>query len=210
MDVLHRDIERYLHGLLPERDPVLQAMERFAEERQFPAVGPLVGRFLAQLAHISSARRVLELGSGFGYSAYWWLQGMGAEGKVILTDGSREYAREAQQFFKQAGLDDCIQFEVGDALKTLDRLDGPFDIIFMDIDKPQYPAAFCQALPKLKTGGLFVADNVLWFGSVANKRDNSPETEAIRAFTKLTYGPGLHTTVIPLRDGVSVTVKERA
>ena len=209
MDILHHDIERYLHGLLPESDPVLQAMERLADERQFPAVGPLVGRLLAQLARMTGARRVLELGSGFGYSAYWWLQCMDAEGRVILTDGSRAYAKEAQQFFKQAGLDKRIQFEVGDALKTLDQLEGPFDIIFMDIDKTQYPDAFRQALPKLKVGGLFVADNVLWFGSVANKRDKSPETEAIRAFTKLAYGPGLNTTVIPLRDGVSVTVKER-
>ena len=205
--MVHPDIEAYLYGLLPERDPVLQTMERLAEERQFPAVGPLVGRFLAQLARMTSARRVLELGSGFGYSAYWWLTGMDAAGKVILTDGSREYAKEAQQFFKQAGLDGRIQFEVGDALKTLDRLDGPFDIIFMDIDKTQYPDAFRKALPKLKTGGLFVADNVLWFGSVATK-DKSPETVAIRAFTKLAYGPGLNTTIIPLRDGVSVTVKE--
>ena len=210
MDLLHPAIERYVHGLLPARDPVLQAMERLAEERQFPAVGPLVGRFLAQLARMTGARRVLELGSGFGYSAYWWLAGMGDDGQVILTDGSREHAKLAGQFFAQAGLAQRIQFEVGDALQTLDRLDGPFDIIFMDIDKAAYPDAFRQALPKLKTGGLFVADNVLWFGSVTSARDKSPETEAIRAFTKLAYGPGLNTTIIPLRDGVSVTVKERS
>lgn len=209
MDIVHRDIERYLHGLLPERDPVLRKMERLAEEQEFPAVGPLVGRFLAQLAQMTGARRVLELGSGFGYSAYWWLTGMGDEGEVVLTDGSKAYATLATQFFDEAGWGRRIRFEVGDALATVERLRGPFDIIFIDIDKRQYPDAFRTALPKLKPGGLLVADNVLWFGSVATK-DTSPETEAIREFTRLLYGtPGLWTTIVPLRDGVSVTVKAR-
>ena len=175
---------------------------------QFPLVGPLVGRFLYQLTLLSGAKKIFEMGSGFGYSAAWFAKALPEAGEIVLTEGSEKLTRQAKDFLKRAALEKKAKIETGDAIQILRRTKGPFDLIFLDIDKEQYPEAFHQALPKIRKGGLLVADNVLWFGKVIDHRDRTEATEGIREFTRLIYGSeDLATTIVPLRDGVSVSVK---
>lgn len=207
MDIIHPEIEGYLYHLLPAREPVVAEMETLAEKIHFPIVGPLVGRLLYQLALIHRAERVLELGSGFGYSAYWFAKGLSKTGRVICTEGSADRIGQGVEFLRRAGLGNQVTFRQGDALELVARAEGPFDIVFCDIDKASYPDALSLALPKLRPGGLFIADNVLWSGRVASASDD-PDTVGIKTFNKSIYAlPELTTTIIPLRDGVSVSLK---
>jgi len=207
MDIVNPDIEQYLAGLFPSTDPVLKEMERLAEREEFPIVGPLVGRLLALMARLVNGRRVFEFGSGFGYSAWWFLQGMDGKGAVVLTDDEEENAKLARDYFTRAGLNDRAEIHVGDAFEIIDRQPGPFDIILVDCEKARYPLAFEKALPKLRMGGLLIGDNVLWFGKVLT-RSEEPSTAGIRQFTRLiTTDDRLTTTILPLRDGVSISMK---
>jgi caffeoyl-CoA O-methyltransferase len=207
MDIVAPKIEKYLIDLLPERDEALVEMEAIASKTGFPIIGPLVGRLLAQVTILSGARRILELGSGFGYSAYWFAKAVASDGKVICTDTDPKNRVRALGFFKQGGLLDRVDFRVGNALQIIEELSGEFDIILNDIDKEQYPEAFRKAVPRVKRGGLLITDNVIRSGRVAESNpDNS--TKAIMEFNKLIYNTHeLWTTIIPLRDGVSLTLK---
>lgn len=206
-EIVNPAIEEYLRGLAPDPDPVLKEMEALGESRRFPIVGPLVGRLLMLLALAIRARRILELGSGFGYSAYWFARALGPEGEIVCTEYSHDNARRAREFFARAKLRPRITFEVGDALKLLNRHPGPFDLIFMDIEKADYPEAFPMLLPRLRSGGLLVTDNMLWSGAVLHPGEDAA-TRGIQAYTRLLYGSSdLFTVLLPLRDGVSVSLK---
>jgi caffeoyl-CoA O-methyltransferase len=202
-------VEDYLYSVLPPRDEVLAEMESEAIKRKIPIVGPAVGRFLHQLALISGAKTVFELGSAIGYSTIWWARAVGEAGRVIYTDGDPKNAAEARGYFQRAGLTDRITVKTGDALELLSEEKQQFDIIFNDIDKVDYPRVFRLALPKLRKGGLFVTDNVLWSGRVADENHTEAATKAILEFNRLLYGsPELFTTILPVRDGVAVAVKK--
>jgi caffeoyl-CoA O-methyltransferase len=204
---IHREIDRYLLGLVPARDPVLARMEKVALERDFPFIGPLVGHLLQLLTRAVGAKRVLELGSGFGYSAMHFARALPEDGLVVCTDSDKHNALSAEDFFRQAGLLSKLEFHVGDALTETDKTSGLFDIILMDVDKESYPETFQRAWPRLRVGGLFIADNLLWHGRVLTK-DTQASTRAVREFTRLIHDtPGAHTSILPLRDGVSVTLK---
>lgn len=207
MEIVNSDIEKYLTEIIPERDPVLTDMEEFATRREFPIVGPLVGRLLYILATSMKAKRVLELGSGYGYSAYWFAKAVGKDGKVICTDGSEENRNRAMEYFKRGKILERVEFHVGDALKLIDAFEGEFDIIFNDIDKAQYPKAFRKIHPKLRKGGLLISDNVLWSGRILDKKPDTA-TAGIVTFNRMLYASkDFFTSIIPLRDGVSVSVK---
>jgi len=182
-------------------------MRSYAKRREFPIVGPLVGRLLFQLTAVSGAKNVLELGSGFGYSAYWFAKAVGGDGSVTFTDASTENARMAADYFDRAGMRERLYILTGDALSVLGESRGGFDIIFNDIDKEYYPLVIDSAYEKLRKGGIFITDNVLWSGRVLTN-DVSPATEGVREFTRrlLEHG-GFFTSIIPLRDGLSVSVK---
>ncbi|MBI3071059.1 MAG: O-methyltransferase [Deltaproteobacteria bacterium] len=208
MDFTPPAIDNYLHELIDIDDPIHEEMLHYAESRRFPAIGPLVGKLCQTLALSIRARRVFELGSGFGYSAYWFAEAVGPDGIVYCTDTNSENADMAREFLGRAGLLSRVKFTVGDAVDTLRRTPGPFDVILNDIDKEGYPAALPVALEKLRTGGLLITDNLLWSGRVANAEDHARETEAIRRYTVQLYAtPGLSTTLVPLRDGVGITLK---
>jgi predicted O-methyltransferase YrrM len=205
--IVNPEIEEYILALTPAGDEILEEMEEHARRNEFPIVGPLVGRFLYETALISNANKVLELGSGFGYSAYWFAKAIGESGSLTFTDMSHDNARIAGDFFNRAGLRDRIDIRIGNAVKILEESAGGFDIIFNDIDKEYYPRIVDKAYDKLKKGGLFIADNVLWRGRVLTG-DGSPSTEGVREFTRLLIShKGFFTTIIPLRDGVSLSVK---
>ncbi|MGH9798559.1 MAG: O-methyltransferase, partial [Candidatus Polarisedimenticolia bacterium] len=176
-------------------------------ERRFPIVGPLVGRLLQLLARGIGARSVFECGSGFGYSAAWFAPALPPGGRVVLTDGSAANCETARDFLGRAGLLERVEIRQGEALEQLRGETGPFDVIFCDIDKRDYPRLHPLLGSRLRSGGLFVCDNMLWYGKVAGP-DGDPDTEGIRELTRRLYAdPGLETVILPLRDGVSVSLK---
>jgi predicted O-methyltransferase YrrM len=211
------EVEDYLYSLLPERDEVLSEMEAEAARRNIPIVGPAVGRLFYQLARISGAKTVFEMGSAIGYSTIWWARGVGPDkaGRVTYTDGDPKNAEQARRYFERAGVAVQIEVRIGDALELLsEHKPESFDVIFNDVDKVDYPRVFRLAVPRLRKGGLFVTDNVLWSGRVASAvtgqppSDKEAETRAIIEFNKLLYGsPELFTTILPIRDGVGVSLK---
>jgi len=202
-------VEDYLYSLLPPRDEVLTEMETEAARREVPIVGPAVARVLYQLALMIGAKSVFEMGSAIGYSTIWWARAVGDNGRVFYTDGDRKNADEARGHFDRAGVGSRITVHVGDALELLSEQKQEFDIIFCDLDKEDYPRAFRLALPRLRKGGLLVADNVLWSGKVTEKNPAEGSTKAIVEFNRLLYGSAeLFTTILPIRDGVALAVKK--
>lgn len=202
------EVEDYIYAMLPPRDEVLAEIELEASKNDVPIVGPAVGRVLYQLAMISGAKRIFEMGSAIGYSTIWWARAVGEGGRVIYTDGDRKNADKARRYFDRAGVSQRITVRVGDALEFLSEEKEPYDIIFNDIDKVDYPRGFRVALPRLKSGGLFITDNVLWSGKVSRPNPDA-QTKAILEFNKLIYeSKDLFTTILPIRDGVSVCVKK--
>jgi predicted O-methyltransferase YrrM len=201
-------VEEYLYSMLPPRDEVLAEIEAEATKRKIPIVGPAVGRILYQLALMIGAKTVFEMGSAVGYSTIWWARAVGDGGRVFYTDGDRKNAEEARRYFDRAGVASRITIKTGDALELLSEQKQEFDIIFNDVDKDDYPRVFRLAVPRLRKGGLFVTDNVLWSGRVAQKKPDKT-TKAILEFNQMLYGSAdLFTTILPIRDGVAVAIKK--
>jgi len=201
-------VEDYLYSMLPARDEVLAEMEAEAAEHGVQIVGPAVARVFYQYAVIGGAKKVFEMGSAIGYSTIWWARAVGEGGRVIYTDGDPKNAEKARRYFERAGVSGRITVHVGDALELLSEQKELYDIIFNDVDKTDYPRVFRMALPHLKSGGLFITDNVLWSGKVAKPKPDA-ETKAILEFNKLIYdSKDLFTTILPIRDGVSVCLKK--
>jgi predicted O-methyltransferase YrrM len=205
--ILNAKVQDYLADLLPKRDAVISEMERYAKQHDVPIIGPVVARMVYLMAQISGAKRIFEMGSAIGYSTIWLARASGADAEVYYTDGDPANATRARVYFKRAGVENCIQIMTGDAVNLIDQVPGVFDLIFIDVDKHQYPEALRKAVPRLRSGGLLLTDNVLWSGRVTRKT-NDPRTRAIQQFNKLIYSSSeLFPIIIPLRDGVAVCRK---
>ena len=205
--ILEPQVEKYLSSLLPERDAVLADIETYAKERDIPIIGPDCGRLLWLMARISGANRIFEMGSAIGYSAIWFARAAGPGAEIYCTDGDPANAELARKNFERAGVSKNIRFMTGEAVDLIDTTDGTFDIILIDVYKHQYPAALKKSLPRLKSGGLVITDNVLWSGRVSQppKDDN---TRGILEFNRMVYAsPELFPVIVPLRDGVAICRK---
>jgi predicted O-methyltransferase YrrM len=201
-------IDDYLHGVIPKRPAVLMQMERYAREHHFPIIGPLAGRLLFQLASTIKAKRVLELGSGFGYSAVWFSLAMGKSGRLHLTDMDVSNRERAMTYFAKGKVAGKITFEVGDALAIAAKLKGKYDLILNDIDKAQYPRTIELAARLLRPGGLFVTDNLLWSGRVYQQKQDATTREIVRFTRLLMADKRFFTTILPLRDGLAVALRK--
>jgi len=202
-------VDDYLYSMLPKRDDVLAEMEDYATEHEVPIVGPAVARVLQQLAMMINARTVFELGSAIGYSTIWWAQAVGEKGRVIYTDGDAKNAERARGYFTRAGVSNRITLHTGDALEFLSEQKQEFDVVFNDVDKEDYPRVLRLVAPRVRKGGLFVTDNVLWSGRVADKNATDAKTKAILEFNrKLTDSKEFYTTILPIRDGLAVAIKK--
>jgi len=202
-------VDDYLYSMLPKRDAVLAEMEDYAAAHDIPIVGPAVGRILQQLALMIGAETVFELGSAIGYSTIWWAQAVGEKGRVTYTDGDPKNAERAHGYFDRAGMAGRITVHTGDALEFLSEQKQEFDIIFNDVDKTDYPRVLRLVSPHLRKGGLFITDNVLWNGRVAEKNPKGAETKAILEFNReLGASREFMTTILPIRDGVAVALKK--
>lgn len=207
MDFSFASLDRYLTSVLPQRSATLAKMEILAERLDFPIIGPQVGRLLYQYARLTGAKRVFELGSGFGYSAFWFSLALGSDVEIHLTDFDEANLEKARSFFKSGKLKSRFYYHSGDALNSFARTSGSFDIILNDIDKESYPGVARVAPKRLRKGGLLISDNLLKSGKVfGGGRDKA--TLGVRKYTKIVYrSTKLWTTIVPLRDGVAVSLK---
>jgi predicted O-methyltransferase YrrM len=212
VDIVDPRVEDYMRSLLTRYDePVLLEMEAEGEERGFPIIGRLVGVTVELLARSVGAERVFELGSGFGYSAYWFSKAVGATGEVHGTDGDPANEPKALNYLSRAGLAEPIRWHVGDAVSHLGTVEGEFDVVYNDIDKDGYPAAWIAARERIRVGGLYVCDNVLWSGRVAVQDEDDPRplyTQAILEHNRLIADDERFvSSIVPTRDGVFVALR---
>jgi predicted O-methyltransferase YrrM len=206
-EITERNVEKYIYKLLPKRDAVVAEMEHYAEKHDVPIIGPAVARMLYLLTQISGAKRIFEMGSAIGYSTIWLARAAGPKAEIYYTDGDPANAARARNNFRRAGVEKRIRVMTGDAVELIDRVPGKFDMIFIDVNKHQYPAALRKALPRLKSGGLLVTDNTLWSGRVARKAKDAA-TRGVQKFNREIYASRkLFPVIIPLRDGVAVARK---
>ena len=201
-----------MRSLLTRYDePVLLEMEAEGKERGFPIIGRLVGVTVELLARSVGAKRVFELGSGFGYSAYWFARAVGPSGEVHGTDGDPANEPKALDYLSRAGLAEPIRWHVGDAVTHIGAAPGEFDVVYNDIDKDGYPAAWMAARERIRVGGLYVCDNVLWSGRVAVQDRDDPRpvyTQAILEHNRLiAEDDRFISSIVPTRDGVFVALR---
>jgi predicted O-methyltransferase YrrM len=213
MDIVNPAIESYLRKLSSGDDEaVLLEMEALAKAEGFPIIGRLCGRVLEVLARSIGAKRIFEMGSGFGYSGYWFSRATGPDGEIHLTDMDPENERKALGFLGRAGLDGPIEYHVGDAFDSFATVEGPFDIVYCDIDKHGYPQAWKEGREKVRVGGFYICDNMLWSGRVTDDPDVTDErpewTEAIKQTNEaIASDPDFRSFIVPLRDGVVVALR---
>lgn len=210
MKLIARQVAAYLDGLVPRRPPRLAELEAEAQRTDFPIIGPATGHLCYLLTRLTGARQVFELGSGFGYSTAWFARAVkeNGGGTVHHVVWDEDLSRAARENLAALGVADVVRFQVGEAVATLTHATGPFDIIFNDIDKHDYPKALDVIATKLKSGGLLLADNLLWSGRIFDGHDRSKATRGIREFTRRVQAdPRWISAVIPIRDGLLVAYR---
>jgi caffeoyl-CoA O-methyltransferase len=212
---LEEGVSSYLTGLAEQQHTtsVLEEMEAHADEHGFPIVGRAVGRLLELVACAVGAGRVMELGSGYGYSAYWFARAVGIGGEVVCTDGDADNAVRAERYLTEAGLWDRVRFQVGDALQSFAVQEGDFDVVYCDVDKHGYPDCWRAASDRIRVGGLYVCDNVLWSGDVVTGQDREGRqgwTAAIQEHNRLVAADDRYvSSIAPIRDGVMLALRIR-
>jgi caffeoyl-CoA O-methyltransferase len=201
----------YLDGLVPARPPEMHAMEVYAEKINFPIIGPASGYLCYQVARMIGAKRVFEMGSGYGYSTAWFAKAVAENGggEVFHVVWDEALSQLARRHLTVLGYDGLIRYHVGEAVQTLCETAGPFDLIFNDINKEGYAASLPVIAAKLRPGGVLIVDNMLWHGQVFDAKDKTPATESIRKMTDmLTHSPDWIISLAPVRDGVVVAYKK--
>lgn len=207
----YRRVQDYLASLVPPREKELQEMEAYAEKHDFPIIGPVCGYYCYQLARMINARSVFELGSGYGYSTAWFAKAIQENGGGVVhhTVWDEELSGRARRHLVKLGSADIVQFHVSEAVEALKQSEGPFDIVFNDIDKQAYPASLPIIKEKLRSGGLLIVDNMLWSGRIFDEKDASPATEGVREFTRqITSDEDWIVSLAPMRDGMIVAYKK--
>ena len=211
MPVVDPAIEAYTEAHSTPPPPLLVEL---AEEthRSLPSPGMMVGsvegRFLELLVRMTGARRVLEIGTFSGYSAISMAAGLPPDGRIVTCDIEPRHAEVARRFADRSEYADRVEIRVGPALETLETLDGPFDLVFVDADKGNYTNYYEAVLPKLAERGLIVVDNTLWSGRVLDETDTSEDTVAIRAFNDhVRADPRVVCVQLPVRDGVTLVAR---
>ena len=209
MDIVDPRFDEYMASRLTRFDePVLLEMEAEGKQRGFPIVGRNVGVTIEVLARSIGARRVMELGSGFGYSAYWFSRAVGPGGEVHFTDGDQANVDAGRAYLDRAGFGDRVTYHVGDALTSFGELDDDFDIVFCDIDKPGYPDAWRAASDRIRVGGLYICDNTLGYGRGTVLDEDEEGAVSIREHNALVAADDRFiSTIVPTREGVLVAIR---
>ncbi len=202
-------VQDYLNAFVPPRHAELAAMEEIAQAQDFPIIGPASGQFCYQTARLIGARRIFELGSGYGYSTAWFARAVqeNGGGEVYHTVWDAALSDQARGHLAALGYGDVVRYIVGEAVAALESTPGPFDVIFLDIDKRGYPAALPLIRDRLRPGGVLLVDNMLWHGRVFDPADQRADTQAIRETACHLAAPEWISSLLPLRDGLIVAVK---
>lgn len=204
--ILRRNQAEYLDSILPERDALLEEMEKFAAENDHPIADPEVAQLMRALVRTKRPRRLLEVGTNIGYSVVVLGREADPESVIETIEIDHNTLTTARRFVADAELPCRVVFHEGAALDVLPRLTGPFDFVFIDCVKTEYEAYLDALLPKLERGALIVCDNLLWKGRVA-AGEHDAATDALRAFNKrIATDPRLLTTILPVGDGTGVSV----
>ena len=210
MNLIAGSVSAYLESLVPARHPELLAMEADARKQNFSIIGPVVGHLCYQVARMIGARRVFELGSGFGYSTAFFARAVEENGGGVVHHvvWDETLSTRARRHLGAMGHDGVVTYHAGEAIETLRNESGPFDLVFNDIDKHAYPESLPAIEDKLRQGGVLIVDNMLWSGRILDKRDTTADTEGVRTLTRmLTTSERWITSVIPIRDGVVIAVR---
>ncbi len=215
------DVRRFVRATGPQPDDVLEEMDEYAEANGFPHVGPEVGGFLRLVARMVTAESVFEFGSGYGYSAYWFADALPDDGEIVLTEIDEGKLEMAREYLERGGYADRATYEVGDALDTVERYDGPFDVVLLDHQKGRYVEAFEAVREKLAPGGVVIADNTMSAGGavvfedlLAHVEGGDPEmNEGTRGIAdyldRVRAEPSFQTQALPLGEGIAVSHARR-
>ena len=211
-------VQEFLIDLVPAREPEMQTMEKYAEEHEFPIIGPAAGYSCYQIARMIRAKTVFEMGSGYGYSTAWFARAVqenclenGGDGCGIVhhTVWDEKLSKMATNHLSRLGFDGLVEYHIAEAVETLENTPGPFDLIFNDINKEAYPTSLPLVKRRLRSGGVLIVDNVLWSGRIFDRQEKSASTESIREFTRLiTTDPDWITSIVPVRDGLLLAYKK--
>jgi caffeoyl-CoA O-methyltransferase len=210
-EIAYDKVQDYITSLVPPREPELLKMEEIAAKNNFPIIGPACGYYCYQLARMLKARAVFELGSGYGYSTAWFAKAVKENGGGVVhhTVWDDKLSQQAQKHLSALGSADVVQFHNAEAVETLRQTQGPFDIIFNDIDKEGYPESLPVIKEKLRHGGILIIDNMIWSGRVYDLDNHEKSTEAIRRFTRDVISDlDWIVTLVPARDGMIVAYKK--
>jgi len=210
--------EEFARTLAPTSDEVIEEMDARADREGFPTVGPAVGGWLRLLARSVDAERVFEFGSGYGYSAYWMAPALPEDGEIVLTEIDADELDDARENLERGGFADRARFEHGDAIETVERYDGPFDVVLIDNEKHRYAEAFEAVRDKVPVGGVVAADNAIEAGPLdfddvrallaGEDVDANEMSRGIADYLR-TVGedPAFETGLLPLGEGVAVSIR---
>jgi caffeoyl-CoA O-methyltransferase len=207
--IIQREQAEYLDSLITQTDPLLLEMEGYGAEHRVPSADREVARFVEITAQAIKARRALEVGMAIGYTTIHLARAVGEDGLVITIDPSEEMIKAADGYLERAGLRNRVRVERGKALEVIPRLRETFDLVFIDAMKDEYAGYLELSLPRLRTGGVVIVDNVLWGGKVAtDPASEDRDTAALQKFNEhFIQNPRLKALVLSVGDGLGYAVK---
>ena len=211
-NINHDYIENYIQSLLPDSDGILKDMEAYARQNNVPIITPDIGALLTLFIKSTKAKSILEVGTAIGYSSILMAEAAGEGCQILTIEKNPQLADIAQLNIKKAGFKDNIKVLQGEAAEILEKTEGPYDIIFIDAAKGHYFDFFNKSIDKLKIGGLFICDNVLFRGMVAERslliRRKITIVKRLKKFLEyISHNKSLQTSIIPIGDGVSISLK---
>ncbi len=210
-NLTYTQVQEYLQGLAHERPEEMIQMEAYAKEHRFPIIGPVCGYLCYQVAHMIGAKKVYELGSGYGYSTAWFAKAVQENGGGVVHHvvWDEELSRMAKEHLANLGYGELVEYSVSEATEALEQTPGPFDLVFCDIDKHGYPAALPVMKEKLRSGGVMLVDNMLIQGRIFDDKDDTENVAGVREFTRMVNAdPDWISTIIPIRDGLLLAWKK--
>ncbi|HEU4477611.1 MAG TPA: O-methyltransferase [Pyrinomonadaceae bacterium] len=209
--IIQREQAEYLERLLPQTDSLLREMEEYGGQHHVPSADREVAQFVEITARAINARRALEIGMAIGYTTTHLARAVGEDGLVVTIDPSDEMIKAAEGYLTRAGLRERVRIERGKALDVIPHLRETFDLVFIDALKEEYTDYLKLSLPRLRSGGVVIVDNLLWGGQVAGEirsPDQETSTNALREFNSYFVNhPKLRAEVLSVGDGLGYAVK---
>lgn len=212
MEFLPESIQEYAEHHTDPESAILAELNRETNLKVlYPRMlsGHLQGRFLAMVSKMIRPQRIIEIGTYTGYSALCLSEGLLEHGKVTTLELDAELEDMIREYFAKAGAADRLDLHIGNAMDILPTLEGPFDLAFIDADKQNYVSYYQMLLPKMRSGGVILADNVLWSGQVLDPNVHDKETEGLRNFANfVSSDDSVERILLPIRDGIMMIMKK--